>query len=721
MASQGVTEGTTADTRLAADQTRPSPARLALNSRSVRPWLWWLGWLAIWSAGTLADRLWLQLDQRLPAWDQADYLNSAVDHGRALGLLPGGGWGGWQALLDLSPKIPPLASLVNGSVIAISGDNPDQASWALALWQALLLAAVACWGRQLVSPGFGLLAAALTSLTPALMALRVNFSLDLPLVATVVPALWLLGRWLAPDPRGGRWSQAIAAALAVACAILVKQSALLVLLLPCLWAAARALGQRGRRAQLLLAIALVIGACLPWLRHNWITTISGTNRAVVESAATEGDPAPLSLASLVWYLRLCPRQIGLPILLPALAGGLLAAATRGSDRRGASRPDEARAWDWRWLIGCTIGGWLLTTLSPNKDPRYITPVLPLLVLLLARGWWELGLALSRRGWRRPAWVLLGAGLLGSTAAAATEQAGQLQRERRSPVPEVVGRVRQELGNQPGTLVVLPNAAELNEHTVTVYGRRGGGQLLGRQLGRRPGDRSLVLEQARWVLVTTEEAAHRRRYSRQLAGAIRSDPRFELAGAWPWADGEPVELWRRRQPPDPAGRFDPVFIRLAAGLERGPTALGAVFAAIGPQHQLDGHWLYQRRVTTWAEKRLQADPGDREALWSLGLLAVLRNRPAEAERWFGRLEQRLPDNPWPPAYRSVVLLAGWNPWRAYAVASAATQRHHEPVLEALADVSGALGPDPGRLVRAFRSVPAAARSVTEDLQRKPPAP
>jgi len=39
-------------------------------------------------------------------WDQADYLNSAVDHGRALGLLPAGGWQGWalalwQALLLL--------------------------------------------------------------------------------------------------------------------------------------------------------------------------------------------------------------------------------------------------------------------------------------------------------------------------------------------------------------------------------------------------------------------------------------------------------------------------------------------------------------------------------------------------------------------------------------------------------------------------------------------
>ena len=60
----------------------------------------------IWVLSTLVDRLWWTLQTGVPAWDQADYLNSAMDHGRALGLLPGGRVGS-LALLDLSPKIPP--------------------------------------------------------------------------------------------------------------------------------------------------------------------------------------------------------------------------------------------------------------------------------------------------------------------------------------------------------------------------------------------------------------------------------------------------------------------------------------------------------------------------------------------------------------------------------------------------------------------------------------
>ena len=128
--------------------------------------------LLIWLLSTLVDRLWWHAFKGIPAWDQADYLNSALDHGRALGVLPGGSWQGWNALLDLSPKIPPLASLVNGTVMAAAGDAPAQAAWALSLWHGLLLVVVVAWAlglcpsRQQARP-FAMLAAGLLALAPA--------------------------------------------------------------------------------------------------------------------------------------------------------------------------------------------------------------------------------------------------------------------------------------------------------------------------------------------------------------------------------------------------------------------------------------------------------------------------------------------------------------------------------------------------------------------------
>ena len=39
-----------------------------------------------------------------------------------------------------------------------------------------------------------------------------------------------------------------------------------------------------------------------------------------------------------------------------------------------------------------------TNLSPNKDARYIAPLLPPLLISLSRGWWQWGLWWGQWGW-----------------------------------------------------------------------------------------------------------------------------------------------------------------------------------------------------------------------------------------------------------------------------------------------------------------------------------
>ena len=714
--------------------TDPAPAA---SRRSREEWIWWLGVAALWGLATAWDRLWLNGDGRIPSWDQADYLNSAVDHGRALGLL-GGSWQGWAALLDLSPKIPPLASLVNGSVMALAGDSPDQASWALAIWHGLLLAVVAAWGRQLGGRGFALLCVALVSLAPGLMALRVDYTLDIPLTAATCLALWLLGRWQAVAPGGGQLRQALLAALAIGAALLVKQSALLLVALPSLWAALTSLRRRQHRLQVLLALAVVLALLLPWLHHNWITTLGGTNRAVVESAAAEGDPPVLSAASLLWYLRLLPQQLGFPLLLPGLVGLALRLGQRLQPglawiQRAARRPAQAgtapRAlnhaavvrWDsielppgWGWLLGCAAAGWLATTLSPNKDSRYLAPVLPLLVMILAAGWWQLGQWLRRRLGPRPSAALLGSGLLASAWSSGAGALTALRPAEPNPLPALIARLRAIEHDRPLTLLVVPGSASLNEQNVTTYGRMDGGRIEGRRLGRRRSDHPLVLERANWLLLATGDQGTNRPQSRKLSLTIRADGRFERVGSWPWSQGRQVELWHRRGRGAPG--FDTTFIRLARGLEQGPGGLAAVFERIGPEHQLDGHFLYQLRVRRWALNRLERDPDDRDALWSLGLLATLKNRPAEASSWYGRLQALEPRNPWPAAYRAVVSLADWKPGAASeALAALPPELRQQPVPRSLADLSAVLSGRLWRIAPLTGELPAAIEAVKTDLK------
>lgn len=675
---------------------------------------WWLALGGLWLLATAADRLWLGLDARLPAWDQADYLNSAVDHGRALGLLAGGGWQEWAALLDLSPKIPPLASLVNGTVMAVAGQEPDGASWALALWHGLLLLVVALWGRQLQGPGLGLLAAALVAVAPALAELRVDFTLDLPLAATSTLALWRLGCWQAPAPAGGRSHQALGAALAVATAILVKQSALLVVALPCLWAASRGLGQRGRRWQVLVALAVVLALLLPWLHHNWISTLGGTNRAVIESAAREGDPPPLSLRSLLWYPQLWPAQLG---QVPLLAGLVGAAVALRSWR--PLEPLRRLSPGWGWLIGCALAGWLATTLSPNKDPRYITPVLPLLALLLARGWWLVGEAIAGRGGRPAALVALTSGLLAAAGGTVTERAAAIVQPGGFPVPEAMAEVRRRVGERPTTVLLVASRPDFNEHTATVYGRLAGGRIVARQVGRRPGQQEAVLAGGEWLLLATGDQGSGRPSAQELSRAVREDGRFERIRHWPRRDEADLELWRRRNTAPLPRTFSQDFQRLAPRLESGPAALAPLFASIGLEHQIDGHRLYQEEVASWARRRLAANPGDPDALWNLALLATLQNRPEAAQRWFGELQRQNPNRPWAATYRAIVLLADGRPWQARAVLDALpADAARDPLIQGLRDLSGLLSGELGRLGRLPQTLPQAVAAVKREVSRQP---
>ncbi len=682
----------------------------------------WVFAALIWLLSTAIDRFWWNQFAGLPSWDQADYLNSALDHARALGILHGSQWKGFQSLLDLSPKIPPLASLVNGSVMALAGDHPSEAAWSLSIWNGVLLCVVTAWGMRLSGPFLAGISVVLVAFAPALLDLRSDYLLEMPLTAVVTLAIMRLGSWWHPRT-GGKWQQSLLAAFFCLVAVLVKQSALLVLAPAITWSGWVACKRnQSNRYQFLAGCGLFFVGLFPWLHHNWITTLGGTNRAVFESAAREGDPALWTLNNWLWYPVILPVQLGWVMICIGLGGlflwfGFRKKAWQQTFKNSFCNDDSA---EWRWLVLTLFFGWLLTTINPNKGDRYIAPLLPLLMLLLARGWLQWGLwikAIAPFSSSRLLPPALVAGFLALLPASFSSHINRLSNRHEGPLEQIVLKAGGSNANsEHRTLIVVPSTPDLNQHNVSFYGRRKGGNLVGRQLGSSRSDIGYVLNYAEWVVLAEGDQGSVRESAISLDNAVRSSDYFEEVSRFPRVKGGSYSLWKRRQKgPTNSKTFAKEFPSLASGLSQGLQAFESLFQKVAVHHMLDGHFLYRQQVRHTALSLLKENPEDEEAHWTLALLAVLANRPAEANRYFAALESISQQNPWPSIYRCVVILADWNPWRALAVASQARNIHSNQILIGIEDLTGVLSGKIWKIPSAKKSLSKTIRLVEESLE------
>ena len=140
--------------------------------------------------------------------------------------------------------------------MGIAGDTPEQAAWSLSIWNGLLIASVAGWGLHLRGKSLGFLAVIFVAIAPALLQLRSDYVLELPLTATVTFALWQLECWWNPQ-HGGKWKQSLIAAIATTTALLIKQSAVVFLFTPFLWSCCIAWRRNNSFRYQLLTLSLI--------------------------------------------------------------------------------------------------------------------------------------------------------------------------------------------------------------------------------------------------------------------------------------------------------------------------------------------------------------------------------------------------------------------------------------------------------------------------------
>ena len=288
----------------------------------------------------------------------------------------------------------------------------------------------------------------------------------------------------------------------------------------------------------------------------------------------------------------------------------------------------------------------------------------------------------------------------------------LRNSHSGPLAEIVNVAGgADSNNPPATLIVIPSTPDLNQHNVSYFGRMNGGRLVGRQLGNSQSDIEPLLKQAELILLAKGDQGSVKTTASALDKAVRSSGIFTQVQVFQRQPEGNYSLWQRKSQAAPRIDFADLFPDLAVSLSEGPTGLTAVFDSVAVQHMLDGHFNYRKKVRNSALEILKSNPSDINSHWSMALLAVLANRPNEAAIHFAVLENLLPENPWPSAYRSVVTLAGWNPWKAASIAKRAQIKHeNNAVLTGLADLSDVLGGSLWRVPAASQSIPKAVSQI-----------
>jgi 4-amino-4-deoxy-L-arabinose transferase-like glycosyltransferase len=518
----------------------------------------WLGGLAIvgliWLGSVLLDQIWLSLDHTIPAWDQSEHLNGAIDYWNALqSPRPFDGlW--WRELWLLSPKVPPLIYILTAPFFNLFGVSDRSAILVFLPFSALLFGSVYGLGTVLFNVSVGVWAAILCAVFPGLYYYRLEFLLDYPLTAIVTFCFFLLTKWRFSKKGGMAW--AIAFGISFGCAFLLKQTALFFLLLPIIWVIGENIYYRRwqRLAQILTGLFVSVLVFFPYYRTNWLLMFTSGKRATIDSALLEGDPPLHTLGAWTYYFQVLPYYLSWVLLLVPIVGFLLSQfywRRRTSEDNSTLSPREK----WLWLGIFLLGGYFLSSLNINKDARYILPLLPTLSVILAVG------LLSWRG-RYGRSVRLGSAILGIllilfnlfplhgesiTRVLSPGLQHYPNFPKGWPHEEVIGEILQTSPYLRSTLGVLPSTPEINQRNFSFYGGKQDSQVAGRQVGVREKDIEQDASSLDWFLTKTGEQGSVPDVQNKMVDRVEKGGDFQRLKSWPLPDKSTLSLYHRLQP------------------------------------------------------------------------------------------------------------------------------------------------------------------------------
>ncbi|MEB3311865.1 MAG: phospholipid carrier-dependent glycosyltransferase [Snowella sp.] len=508
----------------------------------------------IWLISNLCDRVWLALDQSVPAWDQSNHLTFALEYLRALQNPDffNGDW--WRQFWMLSTKYPPLTYLMSVPFQQIFGTGNDQALLTGLVYSAVLIFFVYLIGKTLFNAEIGLWGAAFSVLLPRIYQTRLQFLLDNPLLAITITCFAVLTLWKVAKTRRNQWIFAIIFGLCLGLGLFTKQSVLFYLIGPIAWLKISYLIKRQweRLLQLFVGFLCSIIIWFPWYRTNWIYLFSTAQNSNAIPAAMEGDPAVNTLAAWTYYFKDLPLAASWVLLIVPIVGLLLHLLGRFPNK-GLLITGKNALPGLVWLGVYFISTYLICSALYNKDSRYILPYLPILGIFLAYG-----LTLWRSRWEFVRWGTLAIAVFamilnlfpipGSDQLSQTLTPSVLFRPYLGqPVPntELVKTVIETTPYQIGTLGVIPNTDSINPNTLNYFGALQNFQVYGRELGTMPEIVAKDSQSFDWFITKTGDNLHAREPQLDFGKTLDTDPNFQTVKSWQLPDQSTLKLFHRK--------------------------------------------------------------------------------------------------------------------------------------------------------------------------------
>ncbi len=511
--------------------------------------------IAIISIAISVHIIWLSIDKSIPSWDDAAHLTNALNYQRVITHISIFSPDWWHELWAQSPSYTaPFIYILTVPFLSIFGKSVESGILANVIFIITIALTVYSLSKTVFSTQVSLWASGLCLMFPILLNIQMMYMLDDGIVAMTCLTFWTITRWKDAETRWKSWQWCFSSGLSFGCLMLSKPTGFIFLLFPSIFLISSFIRYHNWLKMLQFATAIIISWLIygGWFGQNWVTVITSAVNAN-GMGTMEGDPPGNTLAGWLYYPRLLPELVSLPLLIVPIGLGIL-----GVFKNKIHNPIKNHK--LLWLIIYCFGGYFFCSLATNKAHRFILPIIPVLGIFMAYG-----LNLFQTMWARSLrWATIsitgsillislfaipGMDGLSKSTYVRNELIHKADSKSGFPHQEIIKSIAQ---NQPylrSTIGMLASSHDLNGENLNLYGGFADFQVYARYFINRTTKEPKLIEQdlryVNWYITKTGELGD---IDRSILPVVEQNPQIELYKTWRMPDTSTVNLYRRKALP-----------------------------------------------------------------------------------------------------------------------------------------------------------------------------